>query len=387
MKKWKKIIALLLAVAMLMAVAGCSSKPRDNESEQSQSQFENIQSSDPDSSADESDENAMRTVVDATGNEILVPAHPKAIVVIAPVLPNIMFALQGHMNNVIAISKSAYTGWEASLMKDLSPELEDVNTTIVGSSINMEELVAAEPDLVLCWVTSTDTISQLNDLGIPVATFKGATDLETLENLISMMGDVLNCQERAAELIEWYDEVEAYIDSKASEIEALSEDEKPRVLTLAHIEDLEVYATGVDAWITEKVGGQNIVLTGESAERSAPTMEEILVYNPDIIFLSNWDDSTPDDLYENRIEGQDWSNINAVKNHRVYKVPIGLYRWTPPNTVDKPLYYLYMASIIQPEIFSEIDMIQEEKDFIQKFFGVELSEEQLDYVFHADLYK
>ena len=78
--------------------------------------------------------------------------------------------------------------------------------------------------------------------------------------------------------------------------------------------------------------------------------------------------------------------MDAVINHHVYKVPISLYRWTPPNTVEKPLYYLYMASIIQPEIFHEIDMRQEESDFVQKYFGITLTEEQLDYVFHADLY-
>ena len=115
-------------------------------------------------------------------------------------------------------------------------------------------------------------------------------------------------------------------------------------------------------------------------------MEEILAYNPQIIFLSNWDESAPADLYENRVEGQDWSNVDAVINHRVYKVPISIYRWTPPNTVEKPLYYLYMCSIIQPEIFAEIDMRQAEKDFIREYFGVELTEEQLDYIFHADMY-
>lgn len=46
-----------------------------------------------------------------------------------------------------------------------------------------------------------------------------------------------------------------------------------------------------------------------------------------------------------------------------------------------------MASMIQPEIFSEVDMRQEEQDFIQEFFGVTLTEEQLDSVFHTELYQ
>ena len=384
MKLSKKLLAGLLAALMVFSAAGCAGS---NQTQTTAAPETTAETTAPETT-EAAEDGEMRTVVDATGNEVQVPAAPKSIVITGPVFPNIVYALQGHMNNVTAIPKSAYTGWQASLMKDLCPELENVNTTIVsGNGINMEELASVKPDLVLCWNTATDTIEQLNGLGIPVAAFKSAKDMESLESLIVMMGDVLNCQDRAQELMGWYHEVEAYVDGKQDQVAALSDDEKPRVLTFSTVDDLSVYASGMDAWITEMVGGQNIVLEGASAERSAPTMEEVLKYNPQIIFLSNWDDSTPADLYENKIDGQDWSNVDAVINHRVYKVPISLYRWTPPNTVEKPLYYLYMASIIQPEIFSEIDMRQEESDFIQKYFGVTLTEEQLDYVFHADMYE
>lgn len=382
----KKLLAVLLAALMIFA-AGCAGNSQTAAPETTAAQTESETTVAETTGETAPEETGMRTVVDATGNEVEVPVAPQSIVITGPVFPNIVFALQGHMNNVTAIPKSAYTGWQASLMKELAPELENVNTTIVsGNGINMEELASVKPDLVLCWNTATDTIEQLNGLNIPVAAFKASKNMESLESLIAMMGDVLNCQDRAQELLEWYHEVESYVDSKQDEITALSDEQKPRVLTFSTVADLSIYATGMDAWITEQVGGQNIVLEGASAERSAPTMEEILKYNPQIIFLSNWDDSTPDDLYENRIDGQDWSNVDAVINHHVYKVPISLYRWTPPNTVEKPLYYLYMASIIQPEIFHEIDMRQEESDFVQKYFGITLTEEQLDYVFHADLY-
>lgn len=387
MKTTKKLLAGLLTVLMVFSAAGCGKTAQP----QADATAQTVAEAAPETTAaaaEAAQETGMRTVVDATGAEIQVPEAPQSIVIVGPVFPNIVYALQGHMNNVTAIPKSAYTGWQASLMKNLAPELENVNTTIVsGNGINMEELAAVKPDLVMCWVTDTDTIEQLNSLNIPVAAFKSAKDLDSLKSLIAMMGDVLNCQDRAQELLEWYDEVQSYVESKQDQVTALTDSEKPRVLNFSTVEDLSVYATGMDAWMTEKVGGQNIVLEGASAERSAPTMEEVLKFNPQIIFLSNWDDSTPEDLYENRIDGQDWSNVDAVINHRVYKVPISLYRWTPPNTVEKPLYYLYLASIIQPEIFSEIDMRQEEADFIQKYFGVTLTEEQLDFVFHADLYE
>ena len=383
----KKLLAGVLAALLILSAAGCASsgKTETTQATQAETTAETAAETTAAETTAAAEETGMRTVVDATGEEVQVPAEPKAIVITGPVFPNIVFALQGNMENVVAIPKSAYTAWERSLMRELAPEQENVNTTVVsGSGINMEELVNLKPDLVLCWASSTDTMTQLKELGIPVAGFEGATDMASLESLITMMGDVLNRQERAKELVDWYHEVEEYVDSKQDQVSALTDEQKPRILNIT-LSDMSVSATGMNAWITDKVGGQNIVLEGASAETSTPTMEEVLKYNPQIIFLNNWDDCTPEDVYENKIDGQDWSNVDAVINHRVYKIPLSLYRWTPPNTVEKPLFYLYMASMIQPDIFSEVDMRQQEKDFIQKFFDVTLTDEQLDNIFHVEM--
>jgi len=343
----KKLLAGVLAALLILSAAGCASsgKTETTQATQAETTAETAAETTAAETTAAAEETGMRTVVDATGEEIQVPAEPKAIVITGPVFPNIVFALQGNMENVVAIPKNAYTAWERSLMRELAPEQENVNTTVVsGGGINMT----------------------------------------SLESLITMMGDVLNRQERAKELVDWYHEVEEYVDSKQDQVSALTDEQKPRILNIT-LSDMSVSATGMNAWITDKVGGQDIVLEGASAETSTPTMEEVLKYNPQIIFLNNWDDCTPEDVYENKIDGQDWSNVDAVINHRVYKIPLSLYRWTPPNTVEKPLFYLYMASMIQPDIFSEVDMRQQEKDFIQKFFDVTLTDEQLDNIFHVEM--
>ena len=37
----------------------------------------------------------------------------------------------------------------------------------------------------------------------------------------------------------------------------------------------------------------------------------------------------PDDLYNNAIDGDDWSNVAAVKNQQVYKFPLGYVPLVP----------------------------------------------------------
>lgn len=227
-----------------------------------------------------------------------------------------VYALQGHVENMIAITPCAYSGWEISMMKELAPELEGVDTSVIASvsEMNMEELAAMKPDLVICRDTQTDQAAQLRSLGIPVVMLTAATDMETPRSLITMLGDILNCQDQAARMMAWYDEVEDYVDSKSEEVQALADEDRPRVLRFMYVEELNIYANGVNPYITDWVGGQNIKLEGASAETSSPTMEEILAYDPEIVFLSNFDDVTPEDLYNNRLEGQDWSNVSAVKN-------------------------------------------------------------------------
>lgn len=172
--------------------------------------------------------------------------------------------------------------------------------------------------------------------------------------------------------------------SKADEVAALSEDEMPRVLHFQNVHEMTCYTGGINTYITTLEGGQNFTLPEDITE---PSMETILEYDPEIIFISNFDDVTPEDFYENKLEGQDWSNVSAVKNHKVYKVPCGLYRWAPPNAFEKPLYMKWTASIVQPEIFSDYDIRTEISDFYKDYYGYELSDEQLDSLLRLDLNK
>ena len=59
--------------------------------------------------------------------------------------------------------------------------------------------------------------------------------MDGLKNLVTMLGDALNCEDRAKQATEWYDETMDYFNSKADEVAALSEDEMPRVLHFQNV--------------------------------------------------------------------------------------------------------------------------------------------------------
>lgn len=393
MKKVKTLLSLVMAVLMAVSLlAGCGNGAADTGSEtpNTVSGETPAASGTPEPEATEpgpeEQDGGTHTVIDDTGREVEVPNKPQRIAIGSMVMPNMVYALQGTLENVVSIPPSAYTGWEISMLRYLAPEVEGIDTTMVGDdfSVNVEALADAGVDLVVNFDSETDSAAQLEALGIPCVLIARAKDVDTLMHMIEKMGETLNCTERTAEALAWYEETNAYFDTRASEIEALGEQERPRVLLVQKVESLTIYGNGNNPYIAELVGGDPYRLP---VEITSPTMEDIIEFDPQIIFLSNFDDYVPDDLYENRMEGQDWSGIDAVINHRVYKVPAGLYRWSPPMTFEKPLYMKWIATKIQPELFADLDLEKEIVDFYKSYYDYELSEEQLNEIFRVEANK
>ena len=115
------------------------------------------------------------------------------------------------------------------------------------------------------------------------------------------------------------------------------------------------------------------------------SMEQILVWNPDIIYVGNFDDLTPREILNNEIECQDWNSVSAVKNSRAYKVPLGGYRWDPPNQ-ESPLMWKWLLHVHHPDLF-DYDLRQDITNFYLKFYEYELSGEQIDKILHCDMNK
>jgi len=294
-KKVKTLLSLVMAVLMAVSLlAGCGNGAADTGSEtpNTVSGETPAASGTPEPEATEpgpeEQDGGTHTVIDDTGREVEVPNKPQRIAIGSMVMPNMVYALQGTLENVVSIPPSAYTGWEISMLRYLAPEVEGIDTTMVGDdfSVNVEALADAGVDLVVNFDSETDSAAQLEALGIPCVLIARAKDVDTLMHMIEKMGETLNCTERTAEALAWYEETNAYFDTRASEIEALGEQERPRVLLVQKVESLTIYGNGNNPYIAELVGGDPYRLP---VEITSPTMEDIIEFDPQIIFLSNFD--------------------------------------------------------------------------------------------------
>ncbi|MFP5072212.1 hypothetical protein ACLFMI_21430 [Pseudonocardia nantongensis] len=70
-------------------------------------------------------------------------------------------------------------------------------------------------------------------------------------------------------------------------------------------------------------------------------LEQVLAWDPDIILLGKFAPTLPEDLYRDPA----WAAVDAVRARRVYKVPLGGYRWDPPNQ-ESPLMWEWLAGLV-----------------------------------------
>ena len=158
----------------------------------------------------------------------------------------------------------------------------------------------------------------------------------------------------------------------------LKDDEKPNALILVNYNENVLVAGGTsfaNYWITT-AGGKN--LGYEVGAFVGPVnMEQVYEWNPEVLYLNNFSAYTVDQILNSQAkEGDDWSGITAVQNGRVYKIPRGTYTWFPPSS-DAPLNLLFMAKTMHPDLFEDIDMEEEIRNYYQNLFHYELTDEDI----------
>ncbi|WP_041401018.1 hypothetical protein [Salinispira pacifica] len=111
-------------------------------------------------------------------------------------------------------------------------------------------------------------------------------------------------------------------------------------------------------------------------------IEQLYAWDPEVIFISNFVDTQPEDLFGNTIDGYDFSPIAAVRRRQVYKIPMGAYRWDPPSQ-ESGLMLWWLAKTMYPELFDDIDINEEIRTFFQRFYGYSVSDRELQSILES----
>lgn len=367
----KRIFSILMAAMMLLS--GCAGTANESEPSQEPSNSETAEA------LEQTPEG--RTVVDHDGIEVDIPEQIDRIAVgnIGP-MASVLTLFLGSGESIVGMSPMSMSAAENGILGELFPELLDADTSFLqGSNINVEKLLTLEPDLVLIQSGQSEVRTQLENAGLTVVAFGIGTFkydiINTYEAWIDLLSQIFPANDKMEEVTAYSKEVLELVQSRVSDI---PEAERKRALFLFQYDETQMIASGRNffgQYWCESAGAVNVAQDIEAGQATI-TMEQVYEWQPDVIFITNFTNTKPADLYANAVGSDDWSLVKAVQEQQVYKMPLGSFR-TYSVSADMPVTLLWVAKTIYPDLFSDIDTDAEVKDFYQRIYGVTLTDEQV----------
>lgn len=271
------------------------------------------------------------TFTDSAGKVVTLDKKPERVAVLFSSLADVWLQSGGEI--AITVGESVERGF-----CDESVFLVDDGA---GKSINTELLISYEPDLVL--VSSDipaqrETAEVLRQADIPVAELR-IESFDDYSKVLSALSKInLTLEKAEKELGKMKESIE-----KTKE-NAVDDGEK-RIL---FIRSGSSYSSakakrGQDhfaAQMLEELGCYNIADEAEILVDGLST-EEILVQNPDHIFISLMGDEKTSRAYMSSVlESEAWQSLKAVKEGKVHFLPKELFQYKPCGKWDKAYEYL-----------------------------------------------
>lgn len=346
----KRIFISVLAMILLVSVLGaCNSAPATLTT--SDTDIETV------------------TVTDSIGRTVEVPEKVEKIAALYS-FAGYAVCMLGSGSNLVGVPGGLQRD---ILLVEMFPEIANASTPRTGGTINIEELLRIDPDVVLVrkdTVADDREVEKLDKSGLPYIVVDYSTMKEQREAIL-IIGKAIGKEAEANAFNNYYLDI---IDRVDQVIGDMPEEEKT---TLYHSENQATRATHESSlaadWtraagvINVSVGG-DLELVGNDYYAS---IEQILLWNPEVIIVN---ETT---AYKLITSHPQWSGISAVQNDRVYHLPNGISRWGHPGSVETPLALLWTAKTVYPDLFSHVDMEQEVYNFYKTFFGMELDDEMI----------
>lgn len=318
--------------------------------------------------------------VDQTGRTVRLAAPAERVVTIPMPAASMFIAVDGGIERVAGMHEASRAAIAKGVLGDFFPGALGIRHDVAGRQFvpNVEALLAAEPDIVFQWADrGTDVITPMVEAGLNVAGLEYGTQAR-VEGWIGMMGAVAGERNKAGRLIDWQREARDDIRQQVAELDG----RRPRVLYfLRFLSDMQVAAGGTyQTAAIELTGGKNPAT--ELNNFPSVNVEQILVWDPQVILLNNFERGlTPRDVYDHPL----LAGVSAVKNRRVYRMPLGGYRWDPPSH-ESPLAWRWLAMVINGEAV-DYPLREEIRQSYGRLYGHTPSEAQIDAILHLDLHR
>jgi iron complex transport system substrate-binding protein len=322
---------------------------------------------------------ASITVTDALGRTVTFEEPPQRIVVAGQaviMLADAVYMFPDVSPRIVALSKTNQgLGDFIAVIDAAYPE-----KTILEVQTGVEPVAAANPDAVILKTTMEEKLGKpLEDLGLKVIYL----DLETPARFMSdvaTLGKLFKNETRADQIADFY---QARMDRISQAAATLAEDQKPRVLLLYyndrdgqaafHVAPLQ----NIQTFMVEAGGGRAAWKDAQLGQGwTKVNFEQIAVWDADQIYILAYNKPVDEVVRQLKADPQ-WQALRVTQQDQLYAFPADYYSWDQADT-RWILGFTWLASKMNPELFSELDMEQEIKAFYSELYRLDEAEYQKD---------
>ncbi|MER2534152.1 MAG: ABC transporter substrate-binding protein [Rhizobiaceae bacterium] len=323
------------------------------------------------------------TLKDQLDRTITLQKPAERLVVIPIPSTSTVISLDGGTDKLVGMHPLAKSAIEEAILGEFFPQAKDITSDILagggasGFAPNVEAIAALNPDLVVQWGDQKDdVVGPLTNAGLDTALILYG-DEPKARAIINLLGNAIGKPDKVAEIIKWRDDTAAEVEKA---MDGLSEDHKPKVLYLLRAQT-ELRASGEGTYndfYIRLAGGRNAAAEMTGSKPVNP--EQIAAWNPDVILLNGFEsDLDVKRIYDDPVLGA----TSAATSKRVYKMPIGGYRWDPPSQ-ESPLTWQWLATLLHPDRVN-FNVRAEIEGWYQKLYGKTPTPEQTDAILRVGI--
>ena len=323
-------------------------------------------------------------VTDGRGEQVEVPDGIRTVAVAqVPIAATYVMFNGGSAEGLIGLDGSVLETVKKTLLPTIAPEILDVDTSFYDNGdLNVESLAALHPDIVLFNAYNDEHRTLFEQAGLAHLGFNTSGDpTKIYQEWPRELEATFQDEGRMDEVIDYGQKIIDMVDERTS---GIAEEDRKRVMILFNMSQGTPMVAGGNhgegivfgAYWLEHIGAVNVA--DEVVGAGAVDMEQIYAWGPDIIFVNGAGlcSVTADQVLANEVDGADFSPLSAVRAGEVFSCELGMWAWFTVNS-DAPLVCLWLASTVYPELFEDVDLVEETRAYYKLAYNYELSDDEI----------
>ncbi len=335
----KKIVSVLLIFAIVISAAACSNADSGS-------------TSDGDPTGNDTNYYPL-TVTDQAGRSVTIEKEPCRIITAYYITSSLLIALDLD-NRIVGIENNPDKRAIYSLSAPHLLELPQIGT---AKELDIEAVMALEPDLLVLPMKLKNTVPTLEELGLTVL-LVDPEDQERLNGMIRLVGQATNKNELAESILNWISIQQDFL------AETLADTPMPTVYLAGNSSMLKTAGNAMyQANMIRLAGGINVANTITDTYWAEIDYEQLLAWNPDYIILAAEATYTVEDVLSN----PNLADCKAIASGNVYRLPNQAEAWDSP-VPGSILGALWLANILHPDKLRDAESTARMNEFYETFY-------------------